>query len=78
MTIFFRTTDLNGLPVDAGTPEITTTSPRARVLGITSSGDIPGTYQADIAIGRADTNGVNVFTFKVGDASRDLTFFIVQ
>ena len=49
---------------------------RARVLGVTSTGDIPGTYRADIAIGRADSKGLNVFTFTVGDATRDLTFFI--
>jgi hypothetical protein len=76
-TIYFRTTDLNGLPIAAaGAPEVTSMSPRARVQGVSETGDIPGTYRADIAIGRADANGLNVFTFTVGDATRDLTFFV--
>ena len=74
--IYFRTTDLNGLPLDAGTPTVITTSPRARVTRVIPAGDIPGTYRADVVMGRADSKGVNVFTFAAGDATRDLTFVI--
>jgi minor extracellular serine protease Vpr len=74
--IYFRTTDLTGLPIGADTPTVTTTSPRARVLGVTAVGDIPGTYRADIVVGRADSQGVNVFTFAAGSATRDLTFVV--
>ena len=49
---------------------------RARVVRVVQRGDLPGTYEADVTIGRADANGVNVFTFSADSATRDLTFFI--
>jgi hypothetical protein len=75
--IDFRCLDLIGLPLDpSGNPSVTTTSPRARVVSVTPIGDIPGTFEAQIVTGRADSNGQNVFTISTGGASTDVQIFI--
>ena len=75
--LLFRCTDQVGLPIaPAADPDVTTASPRARATSITKASDIPGTYEADLRIGRADANGLNVFTVACGDATRDVTFFL--
>jgi len=71
--IDFRTLDLIGLPLEpAGNPVVTTSSPRARVVSVNPTGDIPGTFRAQIVTGRADANGLNVFTIAVGAATTDV------
>lgn len=75
--IDFRSLDLIGLPLDpSGNPSVTTTSPRAQVLSVKPLGDIPGTFEAIIVTGRADANGVNVFTINVGSATVNWTIVI--
>jgi hypothetical protein len=71
--IDFRSQDLIGLPLDpSGNPVVTTSSPRAQVVSVKPIGDIPGTFEAKIVTGRADANGLNVFTITVGSASVDV------
>jgi len=76
-TIIFRCTDLNGLPLDpASDPVVTTSSPRAQVLKVSPTGSLPGTFKADIQVGRADANGVNVFTITADGAKVDVEIFV--
>lgn len=71
--IDFRCLDLIGLPLDpSGNPSVTTSSPRARVVNVTAIGDIPGTFEVQIVTGRADANGMNIFTISAGGASTDV------
>jgi hypothetical protein len=71
--IDFRSQDLIGLPLDpSGNPAVTTSSPRAQVVSVRPIGDIPGTFEAKIVTGRADANGVNVFTITVGSATANV------
>jgi minor extracellular serine protease Vpr len=76
VSFIFRTLDIAGLPIAAGDPQITFTGARAAVESISPIGDIPGTYQAAVRVGRAGTDGTNVFTITVGGTSRDVTFFV--
>jgi minor extracellular serine protease Vpr len=72
-SIIFRSTDLIGLPFEpASYPAVTTSSPQAMVVDVTPSGSLPGTFRADIQIGRADQGGLNVFTITFGNVSRDI------
>jgi subtilisin family serine protease len=75
--VLFRVLDAAGLPVDAGTPEITTTALRATVTDIVAVGNVPGTFRALLRMGRADENGLNIFTITAGGATRDL-FFVIR
>ena len=71
--IDFRCLDLIGLPLEpAGNPSVTTSSPRARVVSVNPIGNIPGTFEAQIVTGRADANGLNVFTISAGGGSTDV------
>ena len=71
--IDFRSQDLIGLPLDpSGNPVVTTSSPRAQVVSVKPIGDIPGTFEAQIVTGRADANGLNVFSITVGGASAEV------
>ena len=71
--IDFRSQDLIGLPLDpSGNPAVTTSSPRAQVVSVKPIGDIPGTFEAQIVTGRADANGLNVFTITVGGATANV------
>ena len=73
----FRVLDGTELPFDPGdVPTITSTAPRAGVVSIAAAGTIPGTYSATLRVGRADTDGLNVFTIHVGDTTRDVVFVI--
>ena len=51
---------------------MTTSSPRAQVVSLKPIGDIPGTFEAQILTGRADANGLNVFTITVGSATANV------
>jgi hypothetical protein len=55
---------------------VTTTAARASVGEVTAVGNIPGTYQVTVRIGRGGTSGMNVFTISVGDVTREVTFFV--
>ena len=70
-TIYIRSTDLIGMPFDAGTPTVTATGVRVG-LSVKPIGDIPGTYEIDVRVGRADANGLNVITVNAGGVSKDL------
>jgi hypothetical protein len=74
--LLFRTLDITGLPIAVEPPEVTTTAVRGFVGDVVSAGNIPGTYQVTVRVGRAGTDGTNVFTIKAGDVSRDVTFFV--
>jgi hypothetical protein len=52
MYIQVRYTDQAGLPIAGDPPSVTALAPRSKVLRITSIGDIPGTYEIDIQLGR--------------------------
>ena len=71
MTFYFRMIDGVGLPVDGG-PTVTTASPGARVISVNPAGRIPGTFQAQVRIGKADSKGVNTFTISAGQVRRDV------
>ena len=68
-SLMIRTTDVIGMPFDAGAPQVSITGVRASA-GIASAGDIPGTSQISIRIGRADMNGLNVVTVTSGSLSK--------
>jgi minor extracellular serine protease Vpr len=74
-SITIRSLDLIGMPFDAGTPTATMTGVRGSV-SVTAVGDIPGTYQLTVRVGRPDTNGENVVTVTAGSVSRDLVLFV--
>lgn len=85
--IDFRLLDASGMPVtSSGTPTVTTSSPLASVVSVLPVSDgssdyvandyIPGTFEAQIATGRPDINGNNVFTISSGSFSIDVTFAI--
>jgi hypothetical protein len=85
--IDFRLLDANGMPVtSSGTPTVTTTSPLASVVSVYPVSDylgdyfptdyLPGTFEAQIATGRPDINGNNVFTITSGSFSYNVTFGI--
>ena len=59
------------LPFDGG-PTVTTASPGARVISVNPAGRIPGTFQAQVRIGKADSKGVNTFTISAGQVRRDV------
>ena len=85
--IDFRLLDASGMPVtSSGTPTVTTTSPLASVVSVYPVSDylgdyfptdyLPGTFEAQIATGRPDANGNNVFTITSGSFSYDVAFGI--
>ena len=85
--IDFRLLDASGMPVtSSGTPTVTTTSPLASVVSVYPVSDYlgdyfasdytPGTFEAQIATGRPDINGNNVFTITSGSFSFPVTFAI--
>ena len=49
---------------------------RARVSNIQAVGDVPGTFQADLVMGRADVNGVNTFTITADGITQNVVIFI--
>jgi hypothetical protein len=85
--IDFRLLDANGMPVtSSGTPTVTTTSPLASVVSVYPVSDylgdyfptdyLPGTFEAQVATGRPDINGNNVFTITSGSFTYNVTFGI--
>jgi hypothetical protein len=50
--IYVRYTDAAGLPVAGDPPTVVAQAPRSRVTKIAPAGDIPGTYEIDIQLGR--------------------------
>ena len=84
--IDFRLLDASGMPVTSGTPAVTTASPLASVVSVYPVSDyvgdyfasdyIPGTFEAQIATGRPDSNGNNVFTITSGSFSYNVAFQI--
>jgi hypothetical protein len=52
LSILVRYTDAAGLPVAAAAPSVTAQAARSRILRIVPVGDIPGTYEIDIQLGR--------------------------
>jgi hypothetical protein len=85
ITFCTRYVDQVGLPIAGDPPTVTSTASRARVVAVTpgSSADqcpsnIPGTYQLDLVVGRADTNfttPLNVFTVTGSGVTRTITVF---
>jgi minor extracellular serine protease Vpr len=70
-TIIIRSTDVIGLPLDAGVPVVSVTGARSRV-SVVPSGNIPGTYEVDVQIGRPDSNGLNAVTISTGGISQEI------
>jgi subtilisin family serine protease len=52
LSILIRYTDVAGLPIAAAAPTVTAQAARSKVLRILPAGDIPGTYEIDIQLGR--------------------------
>jgi minor extracellular serine protease Vpr len=74
-TIIIRSTDQIGMPLDAGVPTATLTGVRGLVT-VAADGDIPGTYELTVRVGRPDANGLNVVTVTAGGASKDLALVV--
>ncbi len=75
--IFFRCADVANMPLDPqSNPTVTTSNARARVKDVIAVGDIAGTFQADIVIGRADTNGINTFTITADGIKQPVIVFV--
>jgi hypothetical protein len=70
-TIIIRSVDAIGLPLDAGVPQVSVTGVRSKV-SVVSSGNIPGTYEVDVQIGRPDANGLNAVTVSTGGISQEI------
>jgi hypothetical protein len=68
-SMYLRFTDMIGVPLDGPLPAVTTQNPRARVINVYPAGDVPGTYGADIVIGRPDAQGFNTFTVTSGSVT---------
>jgi subtilisin family serine protease len=76
-TIYFRVTDAAGLPFEpAADPTVTSSNARARVTDVIPIGDVPGTFQADVVIGRADPSGVNTFTITADGVTYKVIVFV--
>ena len=70
--IYFRVTDLTGLPLPASTPVVRAASPAASVVKVTSEDDqSPGLFHAVVQLGRDD--GLNVFEIQAGSVKRQVT-----
>jgi len=52
LSILIRYTDRIGMPVAGPPPAVTALAARSKVLSVAPAGDIPGTYQIDIQLGR--------------------------
>lgn len=77
VSFYFRITDEIGMPFDVGTPpEVTTTSLRAAVISVSAAGSVPGTFLAQVRVGRPDADGKSIFTITSGDVTRDITFYV--
>jgi hypothetical protein len=77
VAILVRYTDVTGLPIAGDVPTVTTTGVRTRVTAIMATPDIPGTFEIDATLGRADALGLNVFTVTAPNGvSRTFTYFI--
>jgi minor extracellular serine protease Vpr len=75
--IIFRCADAANMPLDPqNTPIVTTSNARARVVDVVPIGDIPGTFLADIVIGRADANGINTFVIAADGATQNIIVII--
>jgi minor extracellular serine protease Vpr len=62
LSIFVRYTDQAGVPIAGDPPSVSAQAARSRVMRVTSVGDIPGTYQIDVQLGRASgISGTNCY-----------------
>jgi subtilisin family serine protease len=82
VTFCTRYVDQVRLPIAGDPPTVTSTASRARVVAVTpgSTADqcpsnIPGTYQLDLVVGRADSQFLNVFTVTGSGVTRTITIF---
>ncbi len=76
VSFLVRYVDQVGLPVAGDAPTVTFTGARTRLQQVTALDGIPGTFEIDVQIGRADPNGLNVFTITAGSVTRTVTVFI--
>jgi hypothetical protein len=53
LSILIRYTDAGGLPIAAAAPSVAAKAARSKVIQVIPAGDIPGTYEIDIQLGRA-------------------------
>ena len=53
LSILVRYTDQAGLPIAGDPPTVNAQAARSRVIKVAAVGDIPGTYQIDVQLGRA-------------------------
>ncbi len=75
--IVFRCADAANMPLDPqNNPTVTTGNARARVIDVLPIGDIPGTFLADIVIGRADANGINTFVVTADGITQNVIVII--
>jgi subtilisin family serine protease len=65
LSILIRYTDAASLPIAAAAPSVTAKAARSKVLQIVPAGDIPGTYEIDIQLGRV-SNTYNEFDISLG------------
>ena len=74
----FRCADAANMPLNPqNTPIVTTSNARARVIGVLPEiGDIPGTFVAEIVIGRADVNGINTFVISADGVTQNVIVII--
>jgi hypothetical protein len=52
LSILVRYTDQIGMPIAGPAPAVTAVAARSKVLKVAAAGDIPGTYEIDIQLGR--------------------------
>ncbi|HLJ15672.1 MAG TPA: S8 family serine peptidase [Bryobacteraceae bacterium] len=66
--ILFQVSDIAGVPLDGVAPQVTTSSPGARVRGVLATGDTAGTYEVNVKIGTVDS----VFTITAGHVTKNV------
>ena len=76
VSFLIRVVDGSGLPIQVDAPEITSTGRGGGVVDVAPAGGIPGTFKVTLRVGRADAEGLNVFTLTAGSATRKVSFVI--
>jgi subtilisin family serine protease len=72
--IYFRVTDLTGLPLATPMPTVRTVGQSGSVLSVTSEDQLsPGVFHAVVLLG--DYEGANVFEIQAGEVKRQITIY---
>jgi subtilisin family serine protease len=76
VAILVRYTDVIGMPITGPAPTVTVPGTSGRVLNITPSGDIPGTWEIDVKLDNGFAQGGDEFDITVGNLQAPLAVFI--